>query len=224
MTLASKIINLNSSFLPQIELPSGVSLLYPYQSQQTLELSTSFYQKYYSDNNKRIVLFGINPGRFGAGLTGIPFTDPILLVETCGIVNDLPKKSELSAQFINQVIAAFGGPSHFYAQFYISSVFPLGFIKDNKNLNYYDINSLKKAVRPLVVEHIKQQLTLGISTQTAYCLGEGANYKFLAELNKEHGFFTSVVPLPHPRYIMQYKRKFIAEFVELYVKKLSEIA
>ena len=37
------------------------------------------------------MIFGINPGRFGAVLPGIPFTDPIRLKKECGIDNHLPK-------------------------------------------------------------------------------------------------------------------------------------
>jgi hypothetical protein len=44
-----------------------------------MKICSSFYQKYYADNKKRSLIIGINPGRFGAGVTGIPFTDPIRL-------------------------------------------------------------------------------------------------------------------------------------------------
>ena len=61
---------------------------------------TAFYQKYYTDSQPRNFMFGINPGRFGAGITGVPFTDPVRLETECGIQNDFPKKQELSAQFV----------------------------------------------------------------------------------------------------------------------------
>ena len=91
--------------------------------------ANSFYTKYYSDNNKRILLLGINPGRFGGGVTGIPFTDPVRLEKVCGIKNDFQKKQELSSVFIYEMIEAYGGAEKFYKQFYISAVSPLGFVK-----------------------------------------------------------------------------------------------
>ena len=45
----------------------------------------AFFYKFYSDSNPRRMIFGINPGRFGAGTTGINFTAPKQLQEFCGI-------------------------------------------------------------------------------------------------------------------------------------------
>jgi len=39
------------------------------------KLIREFYTKFYSDCKPRQLVLGINPGRFGAGATGIPFTD-----------------------------------------------------------------------------------------------------------------------------------------------------
>lgn len=55
-----------------IELPDkNVHWLYPLKNLETRQCTEKFYEKYYSDNNQRILILGINPGRFGAGLTGI---------------------------------------------------------------------------------------------------------------------------------------------------------
>ena len=63
-----------------------------------------FYRKFYNDTHRRIFIFGINPGRFGGGVTGIPFTDPIRLENECGIKNDFRKIAELSSSFVYQVV------------------------------------------------------------------------------------------------------------------------
>ena len=101
-------------FLKQLqikaELPAGVEVLNPYHDESVYALCELFYNKYYGDDSKRRLILGINPGRFGAGVTGIPFTDPIKLDKYCNIPNSLQKKPELSADFIYQMIAAFGGP------------------------------------------------------------------------------------------------------------------
>ena len=57
-------------------LPKDIETMNPYTNTKTWAIVEQFYQKYYNDNHLRIALFGINPGRFGAGATGIPFTDP----------------------------------------------------------------------------------------------------------------------------------------------------
>ncbi len=203
------------------KLPKGVEVLNPYQDNVAYDLTEKFFIKFYNDTKARTIILGINPGRFGGGMTGIPFTDPIRLEKICGIENDLPKKPELSSDFIYRMIEEFGGPEKFYSKYFISSASPLGFTKDGKNLNYYDQKDLQGAVYDFIVKSIKTQLTFGISTETAFCLGEGENYKFLEALNKEYKFFNKIIPLPHPRFIMQYRRKRLDEFINRYVQELT---
>ena len=167
------------------------------------------------------MIIGINPGRFGGGVTGIPFTDPIRLEKSCGIANSLPRKAELSSLFIYEMIHAYGGPEKFYKNFYFTSVSPLGFVKDGKNLNYYDVKGLPDLLMPFILSSLQAQLDLGMDRTVAYCLGEGANYKFLNKVNEQHKFFNEIIPLPHPRFIMQYRRKRLAEYIALYLERLS---
>ncbi|MFM7329585.1 MAG: uracil-DNA glycosylase family protein, partial [Bacteroidota bacterium] len=124
-------------------LPDGVTGLLPWSDQQVMELCRQFYGKFYHDRNPRWMILGINPGRFGGGNTGIPFTDPIRLEEDCSVPNELIKRAELSSDFVYRVIRAYGGPERFYADFFISSVSPIGFIQDGVNLNYYDRPDLR---------------------------------------------------------------------------------
>jgi hypothetical protein len=167
------------------------------------------------------MILGINPGRFGSGLTGVPFTDPINLEKYCGIENKLPKKHEISSEFIYSMIDSFGGCDRFYQNFYFSSISPLGFVKEGKNLNYYDIKGLSEKLTDFILSSLSQQLSWGMNREVVFCLGEGKNFAFLEELNAKHKFFNRVVPLSHPRFIMQYKRKRVKEYVDEYVKKLA---
>jgi hypothetical protein len=167
------------------------------------------------------MIIGINPGRFGAGLTGIPFIDPIKLESLCGIKNDLPKKPELSADYVMRVIEGYGGLKKFYSTFYINSVSPLGFTFEGKNLNYYDTQGLVKSVEPFIYRSLSTQINFGIDRTVAFCLGEGANFKYLSGVNALHHFFDEIVPLAHPRFIMQYKRKSMQNYVDDYLNKLS---
>jgi hypothetical protein len=222
MTLADKII----PFLFNLQfpkVPKEIIVLNPFDEPETRRVCTDFYQSYYNDNLPRYCIIGINPGRFGAGITGVPFTDPIRLETKLHIKNDWQKKQELSSVFVYEMIDAFGGPHHFYQQFYITAVSPLGFVKDGKNLNYYDNNPLQESVIPFALDCFRKQVQWGLHTNVAFCLGEGKNYKFINNLNKEHRFFDDIIPLPHPRFIMQYKLKTKEEYIHKYLSAFDSV-
>ncbi len=221
MILSKKILSFFNSLDLKIDLPADVEVMNPFKDASTFNLCKKFYQKYYSDNQKRHLILGINPGRFGGGVTGIPFTDPIRLQSVCGIENVLPKKQELSSLFVYEMIEAFGGTEMFYRRFYISSVSPLGFTRNNKNLNYYDERELEKCIPNFVIDCLQKQLKFGIQTDVAFCLGEGKHFVYLTKLNAEMNFFKKIVPLPHPRFIMQYKLKKKQEYIERYICELN---
>lgn len=77
---------------------------------------------------------------------------------------------------------------------------------------------MNQLVEHYIPEHLEKQIQLGCSTNVAICLGEGTNYSIIEKLNKKHHFFKKILKLAHPRYIMQYKRKMIDDYVEQYVK------
>ena len=220
MTFAEGLISIYKDLSSDWHLPNGISLIYPFGSPDVYNLLRTFYTKYFDDTNKRSFLFGINPGRFGAGLTGIPFTDPVILEELCKITNDLIKKKELSSIFIYEMIDYLGGIDYFYSKFYITSVCPLGFIKSGKNYNYYDDQLLFKSAKPYIIKWIEDQRELPHDSEKAYSLGQGKNYKILNELNDEYGWFDTIIKLPHPRWVMQYKSKSKTIYLDEYKFKL----
>ncbi len=231
MTFAEKILDFNSSLsLDNSLLPEGVKAMNPFRGENSVlinKLASEFYRKYYGDENPRKLILGINPGRLGAGATGIPFTDTKRLSGDCNIAVNEIRTHEPSSVFVYEMINAFGGPDLFYKSFYISSISPLGFVKINEkgnplNFNYYDRMGLQNAVLPFILKTIRQQLDFGIDTQTCFCLGTGKNFKFLKKLNEEHHFFEKLVPLEHPRYIMQYKSKQKLDYIEKYLRLLQE--
>jgi hypothetical protein len=139
-----------------------------------------------------------------------------------GIANSFPQKTELSAHFIYAVIDAYGGADAFYQRFFINSVCPFGFVKGGINYNYYDDPALQKAVLPFIKWHFENLLATGlIDRDRCFCLGEGKNYAFLNKLNQAESYFGEIVPLAHPRFVMQYRRKTMAEYVEKYLAALS---
>jgi len=220
MTWAEEILSFQKDLKMNVKLPKGVHAMNPYQDEKVFPLCEKFYRKFYADDRQRTLILGINPGRHGGGATGVPFTDPVKL-EMLGIPNSLPKKRELSADFIYQVIGAFGGMENFYENFYFSSVSPLGFTKDERNLNYYDVKGLPELLGKFIIDCLKKQLAWSLNRKVCYCLGEGENFKFIKNLNKQHRFFGEIIPLPHPRFIMQYRRKRVDEFVKLYLERLT---
>ncbi|HMR86759.1 MAG TPA: DUF4918 family protein [Saprospiraceae bacterium] len=211
-------------------LPDGIKIMNPYrESAEIRDICGKFYSKYYSDHNPRKLILGINPGRLGAGATGLPFTDTKRLNDHCGIPYDGFVSHEPSSVFIYDVIHAFGGPDAFYRQFYINSVCPLGFTIDKTdgksvNYNYYDSIPLEKAVRDFIIENIKVQISLAGRNDICYCLGTGKNYTYLSKLNEKYKFFGTIIPLEHPRYVMQYKSKSKEKYVDDYLGKLSLFA
>ncbi len=220
-TLAERILDYHFSLRPNWLLPEDVELLYPYDDPATRNAMAAFYHRYYADNRPRILIFGINPGRFGAGVTGVPFTDPIRLETECGIRNPFPKKQELSSDFVYRVVNAYGGPGAFFGDIYITSLSPLGFVRHGKNYNYYDDRELERAVEPYIIDNVRAQLTLGGHRHLALCLGEGQNYRYFRRLNDKHGFFERIVPLAHPRFVMQYRRKRVEDYVSEYVRAIE---
>src|SRR5690606_14325599 len=95
---------------------------------------------------------------------------------------------------------------------YINSPCPLGFTTTDKNgretnYNYYDSPQLVNAVYDFMIESIRKLISLGIATDVCFCFGIGKNVKILDKLNAEHRFFGKIVPLEHPRFVMQYKNR-----------------
>jgi hypothetical protein len=221
-TLADKIMNFYTSLSIPV-LPQGIEVMNPYRSKVARALAKQFYTKFYNDTNVRTLILGINPGRYGGGITGIPFTDPIKLEKYCGIENNLVKKAELSADFIYRMIESYGGTTSFYSRFYISAVSPLGFTAVGKNVNYYDLRSLENSLRDFIVNSLRAQLDLPLERKCCFCLGEGKNFQYVTKLNQKYSFFEKIVPLAHPRFIMQYRRKKIDAYVDDYLEALKAV-
>jgi hypothetical protein len=228
-TFADKIIHFNKTISFTGTLPPGIRIMNPFKEDTKVNsLSAAFYKKYYEDRDQRHIVLGINPGRFGGGITGIPFTDPKRLIEKCGIPFHGELKHEPSSVFIYEMIYAFGGAEAFYKKFYINSVCPLGFTALNSkgrevNYNYYDSKELTAAVYDFMNWSICTQITFGINTDTAFCFGTGKNEKFLRELNEEKKYFKKIIALEHPRFIMQYKSMSKAFYIDKYLSGFHSV-
>ena len=230
MNFADRVIQFNRQLTyTGNPLPIGIRIMNPFREHDNvMGIVEAFYHKYYNDNSQRHIILGINPGRFGAGLTGIPFTDTKRLVSECNIPYSGKTSHEPSSVFIYEMINAYGGPEAFYNDFYINSPCPLGFTSiDAKgketNYNYYDSKELIEAVLPFMIENIHKQIDLGIKTDTCFCFGTGKNEKFLRKLNEEHQFFGKIIALEHPRFIMQYKSASKQFYIDKYLTAFRSV-
>ncbi|HEU4995441.1 MAG TPA: uracil-DNA glycosylase family protein [Gemmatimonadaceae bacterium] len=196
--------------------PAGVTVMNPYTDPEVRGYVRAFLDKFFSDNRQRVLVFGINPGRFGAGITGVTFTDPVALADECGIPNRMQRRRELSSIFVYDFINRMGGPRDFYRRYFLTAVSPLGFTRDGKNLNYYDDRALARSMTPFITSAIEQQIELGARRDHVIVLGMGENLRFFQALNETHRFFGEVHALQHPRPIMQYKRKQLDHYLAAY--------
>ena len=219
-TFSEKCIWFYNNLSLNILLPGDVRVMNPYKDPDVLRIVQLFFRKFYSDDHPRIFLFGINPGRFGAGVTGITFTDPVRLERECGIPSSLEKKPELSSLFIYEMINRFGGTEKFFSTCFLTAVCPLGFVKNGKNMNYYDDKNLQRSLEGFIVSSIREQLGFGANRDICICLGEGKNFDFFKMLNEKYCFFQKIIPLPHPRFIMQYRLKRKEEYLQKYLDVL----
>jgi Uracil DNA glycosylase superfamily len=226
---ADKIISFLTGLDYQGPLPEGISVMNPFRDNPVIiPVITQFYRKFYGDEKTRHLILGINPGRFGAGVTGIPFTDTKRLKEKCGLSIEGLETFETSSVFVYDMIDAFGGPVKFYSSFYISAVSPLGFTFTGRggktvNYNYYDSKKLQDSLYDFIVQNIKKQLDFGTSRNKCFCLGTGKNYDFLLKLNNDLKFFGKIIPLEHPRYVMQYKLKQKQFYMDKYLSEFGKI-
>lgn len=221
VSFAERAISYYCNLNEPTNLPLGVDVLNPYRTVEVQRIVQAFFGKFFTDNQARIFVLGINPGRFGAGVTGISFTTPQNLDRYCGIENSLPPTPELSSRFVYQVVEAFGGAKAFYSRFFLTSLFPLALVKAGKNYNFYDDRATTEALWPAITEAVRTQLTFGADRRVAVCLGR-KNEVFLRRLNEQEGFFERIITLDHPRYILQYKTRSADAYLEQYIQTLYD--
>lgn len=203
--------------------PHDFEVLNPYVFPEVRRVVTEFCHQFYVDSAPRIGIWGINPGRLGAGLTGISFVDPVSLRDVLGISSTVTGRSEPSAQFIADVIRAYGGPERFYRDVYVSALCPLGFVKNGKNVNFYDDSDFAVHITPWIHEQVAQQETFGLKTSVAIILGKGKLQTYVERNLRHLRTWSHVVYLEHPRYVAQYRRSAWDRYVETYVTTIRNL-
>jgi hypothetical protein len=221
-TFATRLRQFLTSFPLPDALPDNVQALSPYQEPTPLALFSQFAAQYYTDNQPRVGLLGINPGRLGNGRTGVAFTDPVALA-AYGIPNELPQQREPSSQFVHAVVQAIGGPAVFFRHCYLGSLYPHVLLREGRNYNYYDAPALTTALDPAIRLSLQRQVEeVGLRRDVVVCLGR-RNGQYLTRWNQELRLFDHIHILDHPRYLMQYKRRDLTANVARYVEVLTGV-
>lgn len=211
-----------------LDLPSGYKIINPFsgdQQEQVKRVTTAFYRKYYNDTCPRRLILGSSPARRGTAITGVPFEDAKHLQSETGIFIDKFYINKSSSGFLFDVMQEYGGCKRFYSDFYMNFVCPLGIVRTNTkgnevNCNYYESKKLQETLYQFIISKLCDQIGFGIDTTICYCIGSGENYNFLAQINKKYNIFAKIIPLEHPRFIMQYNSKRKAEFLQKYLSAL----
>lgn len=225
-TFASHILQFSRELNFTGSLPRGIKIMNPFrENPEILPIAEKFYTKFYDDTNPRKIILGINPGRLGAGATGIPFTDTKRLAEICGIKATSLSTHEPSSVFVYKLIEQYGGVEKFYSDYYIHSICPLGFVEQNDkahwiNRNYYDYPDLFAAVKDFILYNLETQIAFGIDTRTCFVLGK-KNAEYLQKINREKKFFGEIVVFDHPRFIEQYRARQRDKYIAEYLQALS---
>lgn len=212
-----------------VRLPRGVHVLDPMNGghkDEVRRIVREFHERFLGDDRPRLLMLGINPGRLGAGSTGICFTDTKRCESDLDIAVNGFRTHEPSSDFFHRVVRAAGGARTFYRDVYVQAICPLGFTRTGPkgtpvNLNYYDDPALQRAITPFVVDWLQRLIGAGMRNDTVLCIGTGKNLAFLEALNREHRFFQRIVPLEHPRFIMQYRAKHADMYVDKYIAALD---
>lgn len=225
-TFGDKVVRFNLNLKYSGDLPENFQVINPYiENPETIRVMREFYTKFYSDNEERKFIIGINPSRHGAGVTGVPFTDTKRLESACGIPLPSAHTHEISSVFMYDMIANFGSVTDFYKKYYINSPFPLAIVRRGQNgnyinANYYDDRQLFEMVKPFMIDSLKLNIEMGIDTSEVYVLGK-KNATFIQKINQSEKLFDKIKILEHPRFIQQYKSKEKQLYIDKYLLTLN---
>lgn len=178
------------------------------------EIVDAFWDRYYAQAVPRSVICGLNPGRFGAGKTGIPFLDFQSLSQLMPGVDR--QDSEKSAAFFYKVIQAYGSDA-FFRHFYVTNVASVGFLCDGRNLNYPD---LPKAALAIVEANFCEEMKI-VKPTCLISLGTAVQHTARKLLSLD---VDCTLRLPHPAWVATYRSREMEKWVDEYVKALKSAA
>ena len=170
----------------------------------------NFWATFYPEGPPPQVICGLNPGRHGAGLTGVPFRDFKTLSKWMQGINR--QDAEPSAQFFAKVVEAVGVEA-FFKRFYVTNISAVGYVRDGKNLNYHDLPEV--ALR--VVERNFMEEMASVQPTRIIALGKHPYATVGKLLSSSVG---DIAYLPHPSWIMTYRRREADDWLGRYIDAL----
>lgn len=172
----------------------------------------AFCKKYYTDSVPRVVICGINPGRYGACKTGIPFLDYQSLSK---LITGIDRQdSERSADFFFQVIHQFG-VADFFNSFYVTNVSSVGYSSKGKNFNY---NNLPDSALEVVERNFLVEMEI---VQPTHVIAVG----IVVQQTLHKRLSTRVdctICLPHPSWIAAYRSRETNKWLDYYLLALEK--
>lgn len=219
MTVSAKVIDFYKNFsLPSV-LPSDIVVHNPYDDPMRQKAIESFYKKFFADDEPRVHLIGINPSRITETSSGINYTDGFALENFCGITNDFSKSRELTSEFFYMVVEEFGSAENFYKEIFAWAMMPFSVTRVSKYKNYYEDDVFDHLI-DMVQSNIQWISNLPKKGKVVI-IGTGENKKMFESLPGSPFGYDNVQFLPHPRWIMQYKRAYVKNYVQQYVEFLG---
>ena len=125
------------------------------------------------------------------GKTGIPFLDFDSLSKLIEGVDHID--TERSAQFFFDIIQEFGAEK-FYRSFYVTNISWIGYMKENKNVNYYQLSD---PVKIFIYDAFKYEMNV-VAPTTIISLSQEVK-KTVKDMFQDNGIDTAA-SLPHPNY------------------------
>ena len=178
-----------------------------------------FHKIYVEPNSPKVVICGINPGRNGAGLTGIPFIDFASLSK---MLPDIKENDwEPSAKFFFSVIQKFEIEA-FYRNFHVTNISWFGFsrIDKQKNVNYFEKDISTEIAIYLIdkfveeMEHINPDYIIPLSKPVLY---------ELESLKKQNKIRAKIgIRLNHPSWVTTYCSNDLSTWRQKYVDTLTK--
>lgn len=182
------------------------------------DLVNNFYKQVYSEIQPRIVLCGINPGRLGAGKTGVPFLDYLSLSKFFPDIKSTDR--EHSAQFVYKVIESYG-KERFFNSVYLTNYSWFGFeTKSNnrrKNVNYFE---LSKNIQSVIEESFLEEMEI-LQPQFIIPLSEKVEQSLMG-LKRSRRLDYEIMPrLKHP-YYCSFNKPY--ERIKEYIERIGDVS
>ena len=173
---------------------------------------SAFWKKFYGNSVPRIMICGINPGRLGAGKTGVPFLDFASLSQLIPGIDR--HDSENSASFFFEVVKSFGAES-FFKTFYVTNFSSVGYVKDGVNFNYNDLPQV-------ALETVERNFLAEIAiVEPTHVISLGREVHRSVRKLLPPGIDCSLY-LPHPSWIATYRSNEVGYWVQRYREVLSQ--